>query len=225
MKLISIVSLLFLTVNLNAGESARVLHVIDGETLRIVKVKDNKEETIRLLGIKAPPSTWNAVTEESKGGPYRDHHIECYKGKMSKDYLKSQAKRYDEVSLEYVPNDTGENGNNSQALVYLANGVLLNEEILRAGYATPKVLQSQLKDEYKERFIRANKEAMQNKNGLYGISNERIRRIVDKEDEPAETSFNLTAVKADALITVGKKKPIKEIKLKLPGDTTAQKWR
>lgn len=49
--------------------------------------------------------------------------------------------------------------------VYLANGKMLNEEIIKAGYATVMTIPPNVK--YQNRFLGAYKEARENKRGLW----------------------------------------------------------
>jgi micrococcal nuclease len=50
--------------------------------------------------------------------------------------------------------------------VYLSNGKLLNEEIVKAGYANVMSIPPDVK--YKDRFLRAYKQARKDKRGLWG---------------------------------------------------------
>ena len=51
------------------------------------------------------------------------------------------------------------------AYVYLSNGKMLNEEIVKAGYANLMTIPPNVK--YQETFLRAYREARENKRGLW----------------------------------------------------------
>jgi len=49
--------------------------------------------------------------------------------------------------------------------VYLKNGEMLNEEIIKSGYASPMTIPPNIK--YKDKFTKAYREAKENKRGLW----------------------------------------------------------
>jgi micrococcal nuclease len=49
--------------------------------------------------------------------------------------------------------------------VYLSDGKMLNEEIVKAGYAYPMTVPPNVK--YQERFLKAYREARENRRGLW----------------------------------------------------------
>jgi len=57
--------------------------------------------------------------------------------------------------------------------VYLSNGKMLNEEIIKAGYAGIMTYLPNVK--YQEKFLKAYKEARENKRGLWKFGNSNLR--------------------------------------------------
>jgi micrococcal nuclease len=86
-------------------------------------------------------------------------------GKKATRYVKGLVKPGDLITIEL---DVQERDRYGRILgyVYLSNGKMLNEEIVKAGYAVIMTIPPNVK--YKERFLKAYQEARKSKRGLWG---------------------------------------------------------
>jgi micrococcal nuclease len=85
-------------------------------------------------------------------------------GKRSTSFVKTLVKKGDAVGLEF---DVQERDRYGRLLTYayLPDGRMLNEEIIKAGYAQPMTIPPNVK--YQERFLRAYQDARENRRGLW----------------------------------------------------------
>lgn len=160
---IVLVALCFLLIlTLYAQEMAVVLDVADGDTLMIDC--NGKKEPIRLIGIDAPESTMNrkAGTDAIRTG--ESLLTIASKGIDAKRFVERIVKKGDVVAIAF---DVQTRDKDGQLLgyVYLPDGRMLNEEIVRAGYA--KVITIPPNVKYRERFLEAYKEARMYRRGLW----------------------------------------------------------
>lgn len=132
----------------NDGEGTfRVAEVIDGDTIAI---DDGKGTLVRYTGIDTP----EAARQDSPGDPYsaeaRELNRKLVGGKRVR--LEFDSERYDVYGrlLAYV----------------FADGVSVNEELLRQGLATPLFIDPNRK--YREQYAAAAEEAMKAKRGIWG---------------------------------------------------------
>jgi micrococcal nuclease len=130
----------------------KVKYVVDGDT--IVVEKNGKEETVRLLGIDAPE-----VPHEKYGKNKGD----CF-GKEASDFLASELSG-GRVALLQDPS-SGNKDKYGRSLRYaLANGRMLNAEMVRNGYA----FVYQYSDFFLAKwFYKLEKQAKSEKLGLWG---------------------------------------------------------
>ena len=86
-------------------------------------------------------------------------------GKKATRYVKGLVKPGDLITIEL---DVQERDRYGRILgyVYLSNGKMLNEEIVKAGYAMIMTIPPNVK--YKDRFLKAYQEAREGKMGLWG---------------------------------------------------------
>ncbi|GEM_PF-2379354 len=125
------------------GLEATVVRVVDGDTL-IVRLANGKEERVRLLGVDTPEKT-QPMGQLAK--------------KFTEDMVLGRR-----VVLEFEKNKRGRYG---RLLAYVwIDGVLLNEELLRAGMAYLYVFTRKMK--YYSRLVEAQKFAKENKLGVWG---------------------------------------------------------
>ena len=130
-------------------ELYRVIRVIDGDTLLIRK--GGEEINVRLIGIDAPESVhW----DETKNTP---------EGEIASAWLKSYMAEK-KVALEYDEELTDRFGR-TLAYVY-ADGLLLEDEILRAGMAVTLVMEPNTK--YTKHFAAVEREAREAGVGFWG---------------------------------------------------------
>lgn len=98
----------------------RVLYVVDGDTI-IVNHSNGKEEKIRLIGIDAPE------LRDSDTGQPQQH------ARNAKNYL-SELVSGKTVRLQYDKEHYDKYGR-TLAYIYLTNGLFVNGEMVRKGYA------------------------------------------------------------------------------------------
>jgi micrococcal nuclease len=139
-----------------------VLSVVDGDTLKI-DYKGQKE-SIRLIGIDTPESRVNKKTKKDAKRSGQDIETIIAMGKRATAYAESLVKAGDTITIEF---DVQELDNYKRLLgyVYLSNGMMLNEEIVKAGYANVMTIPPNVK--YKDRFSKAYKYAKERKVGLW----------------------------------------------------------
>ena len=163
-KLLAIALALSLHASIEAQErtTATILRVVDGDTLKISY--RGQEESIRLIGIDTPESQAN---KKAKGDAVRtgdDIQLILSQGRESTNYVKSLVKPGDSIQIEFDMQDRDKYGR-LLGYVYLSDGRMLNEEMVRAGYASLMTVPPNVK--YQERFSKVYKEARDNKRGLW----------------------------------------------------------
>ncbi len=166
-KLFCILLLVVLTLPLKALgvekiEFAKVARIVDGDTLK-VNYK-GREERVRLIGIDAPESKPNekAKIEAVRGG--EDLKTITAMGKRATEYVKTLLQPGDTVKMEFDIEKRDKYGR-LLAYVYLSDGKMLNEEIVKAGYANLMTHPPNVK--YQERFLKAYREAKDKGRGLW----------------------------------------------------------
>jgi micrococcal nuclease len=144
-------------------EGATVTRIVDGDTLKVFYL--GREESIRLIGIDTPESRVNKKTEKDAERNNQDIKIIIEMGKRATKYVEGLVKAGDTVTIEF---DVQERDRYKRLLgyVYLSNGKMLNEEIVKAGYANVMTIPPTVK--YKDRFLKAYQEARESKRGLWG---------------------------------------------------------
>ncbi len=136
----------------NIGEdSYKVTSVTDGDTFKINY--NGKEQKVRLIGVDTPESVH---PDSSKNTEY---------GKQASNYTKSLLENKT-VKLEFDVSQTDKYGR-LLAYVYLENGEMLNEKLLKEGYAQVATYVPNVK--YVEKFEQLQKEARENKVGFWAI--------------------------------------------------------
>ena len=145
-----------------SNSEVKVLSVVDGDTLKI-SYKGQKE-SIRLIGIDTPESRVNKKTQKDAKRSGQDIETIIAMGKRATEYVKSMVKAGDLITLEF---DVQERDRYKRLLgyVYLSNGKMLNEEIVKAGYANVMTIPPNVK--YKDIFLKSYKNARKRKVGLW----------------------------------------------------------
>ncbi len=123
------------------------------------------EESIRLIGIDTPESRVNKKTKKDAKRSGQDVETIIAMGKRATEYVESLVKPGGLITIEF---DVQERDRYKRLLgyVYLSNGKMLNEEIVKAGYASVMTIPPNVK--YKDRFLIAYQEARERKVGLWG---------------------------------------------------------
>ncbi|MBO5479491.1 MAG: thermonuclease family protein [Clostridia bacterium] len=126
-----------------------ILEVVDGDTYKIQY--NGKEEKVRLIGVDTPESVHQ---DKSKNTEY---------GKQASNYVKELIEnKY--VSLEFDVSQTDKYGR-LLAYVYLEDGEMLNEKLLKEGYAKTATYAPNVK--YVDQFKVLQEEARNNKVGFW----------------------------------------------------------
>ncbi|HSA07642.1 MAG TPA: thermonuclease family protein [Candidatus Gastranaerophilales bacterium] len=145
-----------------ADNLAVVKRVVDGDTIK-VEYQD-KLESVRLIGIDTPESRINKRTHLQTREYNQDAVTIVELGKKAKNYTNSLVKAGDKVKLEF---DVQQRDKYRRLLAYvwLKNGKMLNEEIIKNGYAQALTIPPSVK--YEKRFLKAYKYARNNNLGLW----------------------------------------------------------
>jgi len=140
-----------------------VTKLVDADTLYCSKGY-GKEQKVRLIGIDAPESNKNSKTyrDAERTGDSVESIIEL--GKKSTTFVKSRLSVGTEVRLELDVQLKDKYGR-TLAYVYLPDGSMLNELIVREGYAQVMTIPPNIK--YQELFLEAERDARENKRGLW----------------------------------------------------------
>lgn len=146
----------------NAYNVATVVRVVDGDTLKIEM--NGHEEAVRLIGIDTPESKINKKAKKDAVKTNHDVDTITAMGREATKYVRTLIRKGDTVSIEF---DVQKRDKYKRLLVYayLSDGKMLNEEIIRAGYANVMTYPPNVK--YQERFVKAYREARDTKRGLY----------------------------------------------------------
>jgi len=144
-------------------ETDTVIQIVDGDTLAIQR--NGRKEKIRLIGIDAPESSVNNKTKKDAARGNGDMDTITKMGKEATRFVKRIVKPGDSVTIEF-DKQTRDKYGRLLGYVYLSNGRMLNEEIVKAGYANLLTYPPNVK--YQDRFLKAHREARENNRGLWG---------------------------------------------------------
>ena len=145
-----------------AYERAKVLSIVDGDTVKVIYHK--QEENIRPIGIDAPERWPNKKAVKDAQRAKSDIEIITSHGKEAKGFVKALVKPGEFLWIEFDARTRDKYGR-LLAYLYLPSGKMLNEEIVKAGYAQLMTIPPNLK--YQERFLKAYREARENHRGLW----------------------------------------------------------
>lgn len=143
-------------------DSARIIRVVDGDTIK-VNYKGN-EESVRLIGIDAPESRLNKKARYDARRNGEDLKTIIAMGREATNFVKTLVKPWETVKIEFDVQKRDKYGR-LLGYVYLSNGKMLNEEIVKAGYANLMTIPPNVK--YQEAFLKAYREARENRRGLW----------------------------------------------------------
>ena len=147
---------------LNAQQKTTVTRIIDGDIIQALY--GGVEKRIRLIGIDAPESRIDRKAMKDANMSEHDIKTIVEMGKKAKAYVNGLIKRGDLITIEFDVQERDKYGR-LLGYVYLSNGKMLNEEIVKAGYANVMTIPPNVK--YKDRFIGAYQEAEEDKRGLW----------------------------------------------------------
>lgn len=139
-----------------------VLRVIDGDTIKINI--QGKPESVRLIGIDTPESKANAKAMRDSNRSGQDVAAMISQGKEAAAYTRSRVKKGDTVRLE-TDMQQRDKYRRLLAYVWLSDGTMLNEAIVRAGYAQSATFPPNVR--YQDLFLEAARDARRNGRGLW----------------------------------------------------------
>ncbi len=157
-----IVLAFFSSVNSYAKQKTIVTRIIDGDILQALY--GEREERIRLIGIDTPESRVNKRAKRDENMSEQDIKTIIEMGRNAKKYVDGLIKRGDYINIEFDVQKRDKYGR-LLSYVYLSNGKMLNEEILKDGYAVIMTIPPNVK--YKDIFFRAYNQAKERKVGLW----------------------------------------------------------
>ena len=145
-----------------AQQKTIVTRIIDGDVIQVLY--GGVERRIRLIGIDAPESRIDR--KALKDANMSEHDIETIveMGAKAKAYVNGLIKRGDFITIEFDVKKMDRYGR-LLCYVYLSNGKMLNEEIVKAGYANIEAIPPNVK--HKDRFLNAFNYAEETKGGLW----------------------------------------------------------
>jgi micrococcal nuclease len=130
----------------NAQDVVKVERVVDGDTLLLTN-----DVKVRLIGIDAPERKPNPRAEKQVEMQGKDLKTIILMGEEATKFVRSLVKPRDQVRIEFDVEKRDQYGR-LLGYVYLPDGKMLNEEIVRAGYANLLTHPPNVK--YQERFLR-----------------------------------------------------------------------
>ena len=125
-----------------AKETATVISVIDGDTIKIKY--NNLNEKVRLIGIDTPESTDNNKAYRDASRTQKDLNSIIAQGIKAKAFTSSLVHSGDKVDLEFDI-EKRDHYHRLLAYVFLSNGKMLNEEVIKHGYASPMTIPPNIK--------------------------------------------------------------------------------
>jgi micrococcal nuclease len=142
-----------------------VVKVIDGDT--VVVEMGFRREHVRLIGIDTPESKPNRHAEKQARDRNLDQKTILQMGNQAANHARALLPKKSTVHLEF---DVGKRDQYGRLLAYvwLHNGMMANEEIVRAGYAYLLTIPPNVK--YRQRLAAAFSEARTGKRGLWATS-------------------------------------------------------
>lgn len=169
-SLLVIIVSFFLTENFDSIDktetsSLKIFKVIDGDT---VHLKQNQEIIkVRLIGVDTPESSENDKAFRDAYHSKEDVKEIVAMGKESKRFLSTLLQKNTDVTLE-LGTESKDKYNRTLGYLYLDNGNMVNETILREGFGMVVTFPPNVK--YVEKFKSAMEYAIRNQNGLWGDS-------------------------------------------------------
>ncbi len=144
-----IIEVLGITTTNTLEDSYKVISVTDGDTFKINY--NGKETKVRLIGVDTPESVHPDTTKNTEYGEEASNY--------TKNLIQNKT-----IKLEFDVSQTDKYGR-LLAYVYLENGEMLNEKLLKEGYAKVATYPPNVK--YVERFEKLQKQARENKIGFW----------------------------------------------------------
>lgn len=143
----------------------KVAYVVDGDTFHCT-LGSGEEVKVRLIGVDTPESRENpkARRDAERTGQSLEEIVKM--GKLSAEFTKKMLPKGETVYLEFDVQKTDRYGR-LLAYVWLSDGRMLNEVLVKEGYAMVYTIPPNVK--YQERFLQAQRYARENRKGLWGM--------------------------------------------------------
>ena len=144
------------------GKKAEVVSVLDGDTIKVMY--EGRKQSVRLIGIDAPESRKNGKALRDSARSSRDIGTILAQGRRARDYVRGLVTKGDEVAIELDAERRDRYGR-LLGYVYLSDGRMLNDLVIRNGYASPLTIAPNVR--YRERFLKSYRYARENGLGLW----------------------------------------------------------
>lgn len=154
----------FVKQRLKNFEKVKFYKVLDGDTIKVTNLNNNKEYKVRLIGIDTPESSYNKKLERDVKRTHKDEETIISLGKKAKEYTYNVLKSYEYLYLEYDVTKY-DRYNRILAYVYLGNGYMLNLMLILDGYAKVYTIPPNVK--YSNIFVKAQEFSRYYNLGLY----------------------------------------------------------
>ncbi|MCX5813762.1 MAG: thermonuclease family protein [Proteobacteria bacterium] len=147
---------------LQVRNAAGFIRVVDGDTIKVNYL--GKTEFVRLIGIDAPENKLSRKAKSEAIASKENLVTIISIGIDAGKFIKNLLKKGDIVTIE-LDIETRDVHGELLGYIFLSDGKMLNEEIVRAGYAN--VINASPNVKYKERLLKAYAEAKIHKRGLW----------------------------------------------------------
>jgi micrococcal nuclease len=147
---------------LQVRNTATIVHVVDGDTIKVSY--DGKNESVKLIGIDAPENKLSRKAKSEAIASKENLVTIISKGIDAANFMKNLLKKGDIVNIEFDIDTRDVNGD-LLGYVFLSDGRMINEEIVRAGHAYVVTTSRNIK--YQKRLLKAYAEAKAHKRGLW----------------------------------------------------------
>ncbi len=137
---------------------------MDGDTFHC-RLSSGENVRVRLIGVDTPESSDNPKARRDAGRSGQSLEEIIKMGRASAEFTKRLLPRGETVYLEFDAQKTDRYGR-LLAYVWLSDGRMLNELLLREGYAMVYTIPPNVK--YQKRFLQAQREAREKRRGLWG---------------------------------------------------------
>lgn len=142
-----------------AEDNVKVLKVIDANTILIYQ--DFQTKYVHLAGVKAPPATGGKSSMRYSHMLNLDSNKVLSVGKEAKQKVEALVKPNDYIQIK-LENQQNSIGNNA-GYIYLKDGKMLNEEVIKNGYGVVTAKDAN----YKNRLMDSYNFAKENNMGLW----------------------------------------------------------
>jgi micrococcal nuclease len=143
-------------------DQAQVIRVVDGDTLKVKY--QGRPERLRLIGVDTPESAPNAKARRDSRRSKTKLNTVVLMGQQAKHFLAQLVSPGDVLKLEFDVQETDKYGR-LLVYAYLADGRMLNEVLVREGYAQVMTIPPNVK--YQTRFTTAYEQARAARAGLW----------------------------------------------------------